>query len=75
MTPDERSRQLVEFLIDRREELGLTQHELAERVDWSQGRVSAFERAEYPSIKTTVRYARAVGIELVPVERELCPKL
>jgi len=75
MTPNERAKEIVEFLVSRREKLELTQREIAERVDWQQARVSAFERCEFPSIKTVMRYARAVGVELIPVERDLCPEL
>lgn len=73
MTPDERANRIVEMLKRRRQEFGMTQQEVADQIEnWRQARVSEFEQAKNPSIKSTMRYARALGIEFVLTKSEWC---
>jgi transcriptional regulator with XRE-family HTH domain len=54
---------ILDALLARREELGLTQTEVARRMEVKQPTVSEFEReSSDPRLSTIQRYARAVGL-------------
>ena len=56
---------LLEALIDKREEMGLTQADLASKIGVSQQAVSKFERMDAdPRLSTIRRYALAVGLKI-----------
>ncbi len=56
---------LVDHLRDRRRALGLTQEGLAERADLSTNYVAKIELGlKTPSLSTTIRLARALGMEV-----------
>lgn len=54
------------FLRERRQTLGLTQHQLAERLGWQQERISTLERGRYgiPSLPLLARLAEALETPL-----------
>lgn len=53
------------MLVDRREALGLTQKQVADRLGISQPAVAQFEKSTYsPSITTIIAYATAIGVKL-----------
>lgn len=55
--------QFMAQLVELRKKLGLTQAEIAERMNTSQPAVAAFERVENdPKLSTIRRYAMAVGL-------------
>lgn len=57
---------IVDQLIRRRIELGLTQTDVAERIGRKQTTVSEFEKeGSNPRLATVLRYARAVKAQLV----------
>ena len=65
---------LLEALIAKREELGLTQADLARKIGVSQQAISKFERMDAdPRLSTIRRYALAVGLkishEVTPVKK------
>ena len=65
---------LVEALIAKREEMGLTQADLARKIGVSQQAISKFERMDAdPRLSTIRRYALAVGLkiahEVTPVKK------
>lgn len=66
-------RELARQLADRRREAGLTQSELARRMQTSQGQVTRFESGADTRLSTVARYAAAVGMKvewsLAPVAR------
>lgn len=66
-------RELALQLADRRREAGLTQSELAKRMQTSQGQVTRFESGADTRLSTVARYAAAVGMKvewsLAPVAR------
>lgn len=66
-------RELARQLADRRREAGLTQSELAKRMQTSQGQVTRFESGADTRLSTVARYAAAVGMKvewsLAPVAR------
>jgi transcriptional regulator with XRE-family HTH domain len=55
------------LIADRRKILGMTQDELAQRVGWSQERISTIERGRYglPSLPSLARLAGALDLSLV----------
>jgi transcriptional regulator with XRE-family HTH domain len=56
---------LLEALIARREEMGLTQADLAHKIGVSQQAISKFERMDAdPRLSTIRRYALAVGLKI-----------
>lgn len=56
---------LLEALIAKREEMGLTQADLASKIGVSQQAVSKFERMDAdPRLSTIRRYALAVGLKI-----------
>ncbi|HUP69954.1 MAG TPA: helix-turn-helix transcriptional regulator [Acidimicrobiales bacterium] len=63
-------RELARQLADRRRESGLTQSELAKRMQTSQGQVTRFESGADTRLSTVARYAAAVGMK---VEWSLAP--
>lgn len=63
-------RELARQLADRRREAGLTQSELAKRMQTSQGQVTRFESGADTRLSTVARYAAAVGMK---VEWSLAP--
>ena len=63
-------RELARQLADRRREAGLTQSELAKRMQTSQGQVTRFESGADTRLSTVARYAAAVGMK---VEWTLAP--
>jgi len=65
---------LLEALIAKREEMGLTQADLARKIGVSQQAISKFERMDAdPRLSTIRRYALAVGLkishEVAPVKK------
>ena len=65
---------LLEALIAKREEMGLTQADLARKIGVSQQAISKFERMDAdPRLSTIRRYALAVGLkishEVTPVKK------
>lgn len=63
-------RELARQLADRRRQSGLTQSELAKRMQTSQGQVTRFESGADTRLSTVARYAAAVGMK---VEWSLAP--
>jgi transcriptional regulator with XRE-family HTH domain len=58
--------ELLESLVVRRRELGLSQRAVAKAMGTTQSAVSELERAEAdPRISTLQRYARAVGMQVI----------
>jgi len=56
---------LLEALIAKREEMGLTQADLARKIGVSQQAISKFERMDAdPKLSTIRRYALAVGLKI-----------
>lgn len=54
-------------VVERRKELGITQKELADRLDSSQAQVWRIESGHFnPTLKTLSRLEKALGIELIP---------
>lgn len=68
--------QLLDRLVELRRELGLTQQEVAARMDISQPTLSQFESERSdPHFSTVQRYARALGTRLiVDVDAPECDK-
>ncbi len=62
-----------EALRKRRKELGLSQNLLSQKTGVTQARLSGLERGANSRIGTAVLVARTLGLELVPVPRELLP--
>jgi transcriptional regulator with XRE-family HTH domain len=67
---------LVKAIVKRRNELGLTQKDLAERASTHQSRISKIESAEHDiRLSTLVQIAEAldteVSIRLVPIEKNI----
>lgn len=65
---------LVLAIINRRDELGLTQKDLAEKADTYQSRISKIESAEHDiRLSTLIEIAEALGtevcIQLIPIEK------
>jgi transcriptional regulator with XRE-family HTH domain len=60
---------LGRFARERRTELGLTQHQLAERLGWSQERVSVLENGKYgmPSVPLLSRLSEALEVPLADI--------
>lgn len=68
----ERARVLVRMLARAREKAGLTQAELARRMNTTQSAIARLEAAERdPRLSTVVRYAQIVGKALVLTDEEL----
>ena len=66
----EQSYRLAVQVIERRELLGLTQSELAEKTGIDQGDISRIERGSiYPNEKTLLRLADALGAEWRMVDK------
>ncbi len=63
------ARRRIEFLNELREQQGLTQTELAERMAVSQSAVSKLERRPDPSLDALRAYAAALGGEVVVLVR------
>lgn len=63
-------RELARQLADRRRESGLTQSEIAKRMQASQGQVTRLESGADTRLSTVARYAAAVGMK---VEWSLAP--
>lgn len=62
---------IVEELVDRRYQLGMTQHEVAELTGESQARISDFETLRNtPGLDRVLRYAGAVGAKLMVVSEK-----
>ena len=61
---------IIDKLRERREALGLTQADIAERLDVSQRSVSSYENADAVGMELTslLRYAEAVGVKLCLLE-------
>jgi transcriptional regulator with XRE-family HTH domain len=56
---------LMDKLVSRREELGVSQREMARRMGVSQPAVAQFElSSSNPTLSTIVRYANKLGVEL-----------
>ena len=54
------------------DEQGLTQSELAERVNLTKSRIGAILRGRYaPTIKTAVRFAEALGVDPTELDARL----
>lgn len=68
--------QLLDHLVGLRQQLGLTQQQVAERMNISQPTVSQFESERSdPQLSTLQRYARALGARLVvDVDASECDK-
>lgn len=57
---------LMDKLVSRREELGISQREMARRMGISQPAVAQFElSSSNPTLSTIVRYANNLGVELL----------
>lgn len=66
----EQTYRLAVQVMERRESLGLTQIELAEKTGIDQGDISRIERGSiYPNEKTLIRLADALGAEWQMVEK------
>jgi transcriptional regulator with XRE-family HTH domain len=62
---EQSSRELVAELVRRRQDAGLTQSDVAERIGTSQSTVAKLETHTHdPKLTTLVRWARAVGVDL-----------
>src|SRR5579875_14225 len=55
---------LGRFIRERRSSLGLTQEQLAARLNWTQERISVLENGKYglPSVPALIRMARALDV-------------
>lgn len=64
MDPEEMAERLMVTLRYRRQDLGLTQREIAEALGCSRAQVANIEAGRGVSLKTLCRYAVRVGYEL-----------
>lgn len=72
---DERYRRLIERLVARRKELGLTQQAVADRVGMHQQNVSRFETGERRlDVVELVDVATALGLDAADLVREVPPR-
>lgn len=57
--------EFTELVLNRMRELGINNAELAQRLRWQSGRVSAFlDGAHPPNLRTMVRVAKALGMRV-----------
>lgn len=61
----ERRKEIVNRFVSMRKERGLTQAQVAERMGVVQGSVQSFEAGSDPRISTIMRYARAIGAQVI----------
>lgn len=71
---EEKAKQRIEQIIDalraRRKRLGLSQEDVAQKLDMQRSSISNLERTRTPRSVTLLRYADAIDARLVPVGKE-----
>lgn len=66
---------IASLLKKRREELGLTQREVAKRGGIQQRQVSSFERGKDITLSTLLKLGTALDVEILPIPRDLTPRV
>lgn len=65
------ARRILTEMRKRRKEMGLSQADVAERMDMAKNSISRLENSETPRWLTLYKYASVIGMRLVPIRMEL----